>query len=217
VKRKPKTGKLAKTSSDKSKSTRMRERERRCDELYWIHCYKPPAIRDILADEGLFEAGGSRHAALRWVQSRVMQQRSEASPAKVKKLQRTAETERYERQLEDAIRSKREIERDDSMIQREVVTPKGDVITVSEPRWPAAQREKASTARAAIAEKLALVRGVDTKGAAIGAAEGDPADPGAEKKPAEPFAFTFPNVKGTPKDLDTMIAMNLDRDMAKVN
>lgn len=185
----------------KSKSTRMRERERRCDSLYWHRGYKPPEICDILCDEGLFDERSSPAANLRWVQDRVKMLRAGAEPDAILRLQRPAETERYRQQLLRAQREVLDIIESDDTVQREAVTPKGDVVTVEEPKWSSAEKNKALKTFVAVAEKLALVNSVAVKGADLGETE-RPAD----DKPARTFAF-----KVSGRDLDSLIGERIGK------
>lgn len=190
-----------KTTEQRSKATIVRQRNRRIDALYTLRGYRPPEIVDILTDEGLF-VGVKRDSALRMVQSRVQECRAQADPAINLALQRPAERERYIQQVYAMMRRELEVIENDEMLPRERTTAKGDVFTVLEPRYTEDEKGKARKQYAALAEKLAMLNGVDVKGETIGDDE-ESRKNGDEQR--EPFQIVM-----TGSDIDALIAANLE-------
>lgn len=191
------------------KATRMRERERRCDSLYWHRRFTAPEICDTLIDEGLFEEKASPAAALKWTQERIKAIRAGADPEAVIRLQRPAETERYTQGLAKLLRDALDIIEDDAVVKREVVTPKGDVKTVSEPKVTESDRIKAIARAESILEKLALVATVNAKGKTT-EADSDPSSRAKDERP--PFQFNFSG-----KSITTLLSQRVDADTGNVN
>ncbi len=198
---------MAKVQSDKSVATRKRERERRTRSLYLHNGYRPPEICDVLREEGLL-LGLNRSSALRLIQEQVKSIREEAEPEAILALQIPAETERYRQRLLKAAREQLAIIESDESADRQVVTPKGNVVTVQEPRWPASVKQKAIKDYAAISEKLARLDGVDVAGGGIGSQK----PPEEDGKPVQtsPFEFVM-----TGQSMDTLITLNVEQ--GKVN
>lgn len=188
----------------------MRRRERRARALYTLEGYRPPEILDILVEEALFDDDAKRAASLKWVQEFVASIRAEAEPERILALQRPAETERYRQRLLKIAREELYVMDNDDEITRDVVTPKGDVATVNEPRFTADDKYKARKNYALVAEKLALLETVDVKG--VKAEEVDPTRkrPGERSASVQPFQFVTSG-----KDLQQLIALNVEQ--GKVN
>jgi hypothetical protein len=178
-----------------SKSSQMRERERRCDSLYWHRRMSAPEICDVLADEKLFDEKSSPAASLKWVQERVKAIREGAEPDRIIRLQRPAETERYTQGLTRLLNVTLDIIEDQSVLIEEVTLPTGDVKTRERMKVSEDVRVKAIARAESLVEKIGLVNMVAVKGG-DGSAAG-PEDPDKPKADAKAFVF---NMSGKPVD-----------------
>jgi hypothetical protein len=192
-----------KSDRAKSKATVMRQRNKRIDGLYLLRGYRPPEIVDILIDEGL-DDGAQRDSLLRSVQARVMELREQADPKAILALQRPAETERYRQQLYAMARTELFVVENEDEVTREVASPKGDVVTVHEPRFSNDDKQKARKNYVAIVEKLAVLNGVSVKGLSLSDEEAAE----ASKKQGDTRQFVF-NVSG--KSLDSLLGERTGR------
>lgn len=167
-----------------SKSTEMRKRRKALRDLYYLRAMRPPEIADELRERGL--AVGMKPAALlNFVQVEVAKLRAEAAPDTILAMGRPAETERYALQLVDVIGFLREAIHSDEQIPVEVVTPRGDTVTVMQPKWDAKQKVAMARDLRTAYEKLAKVRGANV----TGLTDADPDAASATKHDDAPFVI----------------------------
>ena len=226
-------GKKKAAARERHTAGEIRQREDRIAHFFFIRTLERPQIYDALraeclnclrserahADKGAwcrkFRASitPNRVSGLLMVQRVVARLCVEAKPEAILKLRRPLETQRTIRQHEDMRNELLDIEHDESMIEQQVVTPRDGVQTISVPRFTAREKIAAYKEARAINDVLCKLRG-GLMEAVDDDEKGAPA-PGEQAIAAQPYTFNFPNVKGSPKDLDTMIAMNIDR--GKIN
>lgn len=120
----------------------------------------------------------SREIAQILLAEKVLASKSAASAlrlvqADLKLLRDTTEAKRYVERRLDALRRFRTIANDASEVSYDVVTPKGDTVTVSKPRWPAGVRVRALHYYTLEAEAIARVAGIDVSGKRKAKSDGD--------------------------------------------
>jgi hypothetical protein len=211
-----------------SQATYIDRRDERIAYYYFVRrVTKPPAIYDFLLRECRECLGpdvGSAHAAttldhgfaplvsenresgLRIVQSVVMRIRKEAKPEEVLALRRPVETAKVKKTYEYLLQKAIDVIEDNSYVEVEKVSPSGEIVTIREPRCSKQDKAKAFKAAADLNAKIGRLTGAELEAVADGESDGAG---DREPKPAERFAFNFPNVQGTPTSLDDMIAMNM--------
>jgi hypothetical protein len=152
----------------------------------------------------------NRASGLRMVETVVKRIRENAEPEEVLKLRRPIETEKVRRTWEHLLQVELDVIADNSLEKRQKMSASGEIKAIYEPRYSAQDKDRAKKNAKDLTEKLGKLEG------AIMLAVDEPIDrDGPEIGKKKQFAFTFPNVTGTPKDLDAMIAMNLES--GKVN
>jgi hypothetical protein len=135
-----------------SRRDRVQTRRDRVFDLVLVDGYEDAAtIARLLLDEGVMKSK-SGASATRLVQSDMTLIRD------------VNEQRRYVERRLFALREFRRIARDDSEIEFDMVTPKGETVTMRKPRWPAGVRERALHHFSEEAEALARIAGVDVTG-----------------------------------------------------
>lgn len=133
-------------------SARVQKRQERVFDLMMIEGHDEPVVMArLLLDEGTIESK-SLESATRLVRSDVALIRD------------ASEQQRYVERRLFALRRFRRIAEDESEVQFDVVTPKGETVTMSKPRWPAAIRVRALHHFGEEAEAIARIAAVDVTG-----------------------------------------------------
>lgn len=216
-----------------SAATYVDRRDERIAYYYFVRrVVKPPAIYDFLvrecreclepivatshADDSASAhvftplISDNRASGLRTIEKVVMRLREEAEPEEVLKLRRPIETAKVQKTWEHLLQIELDIINDRSTIKRQRISPRGGIVTVVEERYSEQDRNRARKNAIVLAEKLGKIAGATF--VAVDDPESQGKGAGGEVPVAEPYTFSFPNVKGKADDLDVMIAMNLGRE-----
>lgn len=172
-----------------------------------------PDVGDVHSDTDLSHIfvpiiSRNRASGIRMIGDVLKELRAEAEPEEILKLRRPIETAKVRQTYEYLLQKAIEVIEDNSYVKVQKVSPSGLVVSILEPRCSKQDKARAFKAAQSLTEKLGRLDGAE-----LVAADDGQDKPGAdEAKPAERFAFNFPNVNGTANDLDEMVAMNLGRD-----
>lgn len=123
-------------------------------------------VFDLVMVEGYDDAGAIAERLLSdgTITSKSIESATRLVQSDLALIRDVTEQKRYVERRLFALRKFRAIAEDDSRIEFEMVTPKGDTVTVSKPRWPAAVRTRALAYFSEEAAAIARVMTVDVAG-----------------------------------------------------
>ena len=194
------------------KTESVAERRERVSDLLLLHGMKPMEIAALLFAEGVLPSE-TIEAAHRLIRSDVEAVRKELSVDDVLALKDSGEARIFTRRMEYVLRhAAEELEKRESVSTSRTKMFKngkesGPEIVVAKKVDRAGIRQRWAEKYMQAAKAIAAVNGVAIE--ASRKKSDDHPDPDRPDDDAEPFVFNFPNVTGSDKDLDAMLAMNL--------